>query len=48
MLKTFLAAALVALSLMTVGARAYAQDPTGEYSGYPPWAQDAFESDGGA
>jgi len=48
-LRTLLASALVALSVMAGGASAFAANasPTGEYDGYPTWAQRAFESDGG-
>lgn len=45
--RTILASALVALSLMTGGASAYAASRTGLYDSYPTWAQHAFEPDGG-
>lgn len=46
-LKALLASALVALSVMTGGANAFAASNTGEYDSYPNWAQQAFEPDGG-
>ena len=50
-LRTLLASALVALSVMAGGANAFAASSnasnTGEYDSYPTWAQKAFESDGG-
>jgi hypothetical protein len=50
-LRTLLASALVALSVMAGGASAFAASDNastnGEYRGYPTWAQRTFESDGG-
>jgi hypothetical protein len=46
-LRTLLASALVALSVMAGGASAFAASNTGEYDSYPGWAQHAFEPDGG-
>lgn len=48
-LKTLLASALVALSVVAGGASAFAANAsnTGEYDSYPTWAQHAFEPDGG-
>ncbi len=48
-LKTLLASVLVALSVMAGGASAFAANAshTGEYDGYPTWAQQAFEPDSG-
>ena len=39
-----LATMFVMLSLLTYGARAYAQNP--DYSQYPDWAQQAFDPQG--
>jgi len=44
--RTIIASALIALSLMAGGASAYAASNTGEYDGYPTWAQGAFEAHG--
>lgn len=44
--KTIAASALLALSLVAGGASAYAST-SGDYTSYPTWAQNAFESDGG-
>jgi len=45
--RVLIASALVALSLVAGGASAYANSNTGEYDSYQPWAQHAFEPDGG-
>ena len=46
-IRTIIASALVALSLVAGGASAYAASNTGEYDSYPTWAQHAFEPEGG-
>lgn len=46
-LRTLLASALVALSMMAGGANAFAANGSGQYDEYPTWAQKAFEPDGG-
>jgi hypothetical protein len=43
-MKSFIATALVALGLLTTAVSA--QAATSDYSGYPQWAQNAFEPQG--
>jgi hypothetical protein len=47
-MKSLIATALVALSLLSTAMTAYAaSDPASDLPGYPEWAQHAFENKGG-